>query len=313
MKRFFYVKPMIRPPLLRKGDRVAIVASAKRLQSGIDKGISLLKDWGLEIVIGDHVHDKANLFAGRDEDRLMDLQMVFDDSTIKAVFMARGGYGTTRILDQIDLTSFLNDPKWVCGFSDITALLQNLVNHGIASLHSTVPVLMGQEEHQLSDDSLWRALFEGNLYYEFESSKLNRIGHASGVVCGGNLSMICNSMGTSSEIDTEGKILFIEDVGEYYYHLDRMLVHLRRAGKFDAVKGVLIGYFTHMKDHQDSFGLSVNQIILEQLKDFDFPVAFGFRAGHEAPNLPLYFGVNAALSVDSDRVILDYKTSGQSN
>ncbi len=303
---------MITPPFLKSGDKVAIVAPAKRLQSGIEKAIEVLESWGLECQLGTHLQKQSNLFAGTDVERQQDLQQALDDPEIKAILMARGGYGTTRILDELDFTAFNKSPKWVCGFSDVTALLQGLVNLKVACVHSTVPVLMGRPDHQKSDESLRHAIFGDGLSYTFDTNARNRQGTATGQVCGGNVSMICNSIGTTSEIDTTHKILFIEDVGEYLYHLDRMLVQLKRAGKFEQLNGLIIGDFSSMKDHQDTFGLETSEIIASQISGYDFPVAYGFSAGHSAPNLSLYFGLEAKLSVEKQKAQLDYKASKQS-
>ena len=295
------------PPYLKHGDKVSIVAPAKRLQSDIESAIQVLESWGLRVHVSEHLFEESNLFAGTDEVRLTELQDALDDVEVRALLMARGGYGTTRILDQLDFTTFLTSPKWLCGFSDITVLLQKCLNIGVASIHSTIPVLMGREEHQRSDESLRKALFGEQLSYNFSDDQANRVGESSGIVCGGNLSMICNSIGTLSEVKTDNAILFIEDVGEYLYHLDRMLVHLKRAGKFDNLRGLIVGCFTNMKDHKDSFGEGVYDIILNQLGDHDFPIAFGFQAGHEAPNLALCFGRKAKLRVNDNSAELEYK------
>ena len=300
---------MQNPPFLKIGDNVAIVATAKRLQSGIDKGIDLIKNWGLNVQVGEHVFDESNLFAGSDLDRLNDLQLVLDDPKIKAIIMVRGGYGTTRILDQLDFTAFKSTPKWICGYSDITALHQKLNNLGFCSIHSTMANVMGLKDDELSDETLKNALFGKPLVYDFTFEGENRIGDVSGELCGGNLSIICNSIGTSSEIDTSGKILFIEEVGEYLYNLDRMLVQLKRAGKFDSLKGLVVGHFTNMKDHKDTFGLNEIEIIKSQCSDYEFPIAFGFPAGHEIPNCALYLGEKVYLKVEKSKTLLEYKSS----
>ncbi len=300
---------MQKPSFLNSGDSVAIVATAKRLQSGIEKGIDLLKSWGLNVNVGEHVFDESNLFAGSDSDRLNDIQLALDDPRIKAIVMVRGGYGTTRILDQLDFTAFKSNPKWICGYSDITALHQKLNNLGFSSIHSTMANVMGLEEYAYSDETLKAALYGESMDYKFNANYENRIGDSSGELCGGNLSIICNSIGTSSEINTSGRVLFIEDVGEYLYNLDRMLVQLKRAGKFDNLKGLVVGHFTNMKDHQDTFGLGVMAIIQSQLTEYKFPIAYGFPAGHETPNCALYLGETVHLSVEKDSAFLEYKPS----
>lgn len=298
---------MINPQFLKEGDEVVVLATAKRLQSPISRGVQLLKEWGLKVHVSEHVFDESNLFAGPDEVRLNELQLALDNPQIRAIIMVRGGYGTTRILDQLDFTAFKLSPKWICGYSDLTALHQMLNNIGYASIHSTMVNVMGTNGYESSDLSLKKALFGGHLEYGFRGS--NRIGNTNGVLCGGNLSIICNSIGTSSEIDTVGKILFIEEVGEYLYNLDRMLVHLKRAGKFNELKGLVVGHFTNMKDHQDTFGLDEIEIIKSQCSNYKFPVAFGFQAGHEQPNFAIYLGKRVALTVEENEATLEYKTS----
>lgn len=298
---------MINPQFLKEGDEVVVLATAKRLQSSIDKGVQLLKEWGLKVHVSEHVFDESNLFAGPDDVRLNVLQKALDNPLIRAIIMVRGGYGTTRILDQLDFTAFKSSPKWICGYSDLTALHQKVNNIGFTSIHSTMVNVMGTVGYESSDESLKKALFGDPLEYEFEGN--NRIGNTTGELCGGNLSIICNSIGTSSEVDTAGKILFIEEVGEYLYNLDRMLVHLKRAGKFDELKGLIVGYFTNMKDHKDTFGLDEIEIINSQCSSYEFPIAFGFSAGHETPNFALYLGQDIALRVEKNEAFLQYKTS----
>jgi len=300
---------MINPPYLKLGDEVAIVATAKRLQSDIENGVRLMKSWGLKVHVGEHVFDESNLFAGTDSARLNDLQLALNNPNIKAIIMARGGYGTTRILDQLDFSKFRESPKWICGYSDITALLQKVNNIGFSSVHSTMANAIGKPESDESDEALRNALFGEPIKYKFATKSINRAGEGVGELCGGNLSIICNSIGTSSEINTDGKILFIEEVGEYLYHADRMLVQLIRAGKFDNLRGLVIGHFTGMKDHRDTFGIDVNAIINSQCADFDFPMAFGLAAGHEMPNLALYMGIEAHLVVQEFTARLEYKSS----
>ena len=298
---------MIHPHYLKEGDEVVVLATAKRLQSPIDKGVQLLEEWGLKVHVSAHVFDESNLFAGPDNVRLNELQKALDNPLIKAIIMVRGGYGTTRILDQLDFTAFKSSPKWICGYSDLTALHQKVNNIGFTSIHSTMVNVMGTAGYESSDESLKKALFGGLLEYKFRGN--NRIGHTTGELCGGNLSIVCNSIGTSSEVNTAGKILFIEEVGEYLYNLDRMLVHLKRAGKFDELKGLIVGHFTNMKDHQDTFGLDEIEIIKSQCSSYEFPIAFGFPAGHETPNFALYLGKKIALRVEKNEAFLEYKTS----
>ncbi|MCE7995915.1 MAG: LD-carboxypeptidase [Roseivirga sp.] len=296
---------MIIPEFLKKGDKVAVVNPAKRLQSDMTAGLEVLESWGLVPVIGKNAEKQHNLFAGTDEERLADVQWAIDHPEVKAVIMARGGYGTTRILDHLDFDKLLIRPKWICGFSDITSLLCCLDNLGLASMHS--PMVASLYRDTRSDESLRKALMGESLTYEIKARKENKPGKAEGKLIGGNLTMICNSIGTSSEIETEGKILFLEEVGEYIYHLDRMLVQLRRADKLDNLRGVIIGDFSSMKDHNDTFGYSTIEVLESHFDKLGCPVVYGFPTGHESHNLTLVCGEEAVLEADPEKVTLSFR------
>lgn len=298
---------MIIPDFLKAGDKVAVVNPAKRLQSGLTDGLEKLKSWGLEPVLGEYVSGTHNLFSGTDEERLKDMQWALDDPGIKAIVMARGGYGTTRILDELDFETFLEKPKWVCGFSDITSLLCRLDNFSVASIHGPMVASFGRNDE--SDEQLRKILFGENLKYSLSTGQGNSQGECTGQVTGGNLTILCNSIGTSSEINTEGKILFLEEVGEYIYHLDRMLVHLKRAGKLTNLAGAIIGDFSSMKDHNDSFGLSTREVLRAHFDSLGCPVVYGFPAGHENRNLPLVYGKRLNLNVGNEEVNLNFNLS----
>lgn len=296
---------MIIPEFLKEGDKVAVVNPAKRLQSDMIAGLEVLKSWGLVPLIGKNAEKQHNLFAGTDAERLADVQWAIDHPEVKAVIMARGGYGTTRILDDLNFDKLMRHPKWICGFSDITSLLCSLDNQGMASMHS--PMVASLYRDTRSDESLRRALMGEPLAYEVKARKENKAGKSGGLLIGGNLTMICNSLGTSSEIDTVGKILFLEEVGEYIYHLDRMLVQLRRAGKLDELRGVIIGDFSSMKDHNDTFGYSTIEVLKSHFDKLGCPVVYGFPAGHENHNLTLVCGKQAVLEADSENVRLSFR------
>lgn len=272
-----------------------MVNPAKRLQSPIEEGLKRLRDWGLEPVLGKYVREEYNLFAGEDAQRRADLQWALDAVDIKAILMARGGYGTTRILDELLFSGLRKNPKWVCGFSDITPLLCKLNNLGIASLHGPMLASLGRDD--ASDKSLQSLLFGEPVAYEVKPRIENILGSTQAEIIGGNLTMICNSLCTASEVQTAGKILFLEEVGEYIYHLDRMMVHLLRAGKLSALAGIIIGNFSDMKDHKDTFGRPAKEVLKSHLNHLGCPVAYGFPAGHERKNLPLPFGVPVQLEV----------------
>ncbi|MFT6828419.1 MAG: muramoyltetrapeptide carboxypeptidase [Roseivirga sp.] len=298
MKRFFYFSPMRIPQVLQKGDKIALIAPAKKIESNLEPSLEIIKSWGIEPILGENVLETNNYFAGTDEQRLSDLQWALDNPEIKAIIIARGGYGTTRIIDQLDWTSFDMNPKWICGFSDITSLLSLLNNRNVASIHGPMGVTLTWDEQ--STVALQEILFKGKLEYQIAHNENNKFGKTRAPLVGGNLSIICNTIGTASEIQTEGKILFLEEVGEYLYHLDRMLIQLKRAGKLDSIKGLIVGDFSSMKDHQDSFGKGVEKIISESISHLDIPVAFGFPLGHESKNLPVICGIESRFEVNSN-------------
>jgi muramoyltetrapeptide carboxypeptidase len=292
------------PPLLQKGDKIALIAPAKKIQSNLEPSLEILKSWGVEPILGQHVLNTSNYFAGTDQQRLADLQWALDNPEIKAIIIARGGYGTTRIIDQLDWTQFDLNPKWICGFSDITSLLTLLNNRNIACIHGPMGVTLTWDEQ--STDALQDILFKGKLEFQTAHHENNKFGKTRAPLIGGNLSIICNTIGTASEIQTEGKILFLEEVGEYLYHLDRMLVQLKRAGKLNDLKGAIIGDFSSMKDHTDSFGAEGYEIISSHFNNLNIPVAYGFPIGHEKKNLPLPYGVEAELKVNEVDVTLTF-------
>lgn len=296
---------MIIPRFLKKGDKVGVVATAKVVdKSNTLIGIDILKSWGLELTIGKYVFEKYYQFAGTDAQRAKDLQEMIDNPKLSAIFMVRGGYGSTRIIDQINFESLDTHPKWLCGFSDITAFHLHLHKLGIASMHSPMPSFF----YALNEAPLqwFKDIIFGNkkeLYVDH--NPLNRNGNATGELIGGNLSIICHTIGTDSEIETEGNILFIEDVGEQLYHLDRMMVQLKRAGKLNNLAGLIVGKFTDMKDNEDAFGLDAYEIISSHIKEFDYPVAFGFPIGHTNNNFAVPVGFQGSLSVATTKVLLN--------
>tara|TARA_R110002074_G_scaffold144735_1_gene292660 strand:- start:28 stop:930 length:903 start_codon:yes stop_codon:yes gene_type:complete len=295
---------MLIPPLLSQGDKIAIVAPAKKIQSDLTFAVNTLTEWGLTPVLGEHVLATDHYFAGTDNQRLHDLQEALDNPEIKAILIARGGYGTTRILEQVNWAKFLENPKWICGFSDITSLITELNNRSIACIHGPLGVTLDWDE--LTTESLKSMLFEGKVNYNVPPHPLNQLGQTNAELIGGNLSIICNSIGTSSEIQTKGKILFLEEVGEYIYHLDRMLVQLKRAGKLDNLAGIIIGDFSSMKDHKDSFGAEALEVIARNLAGLNIPIAYGFPLGHEKRNLPVYCGVSGNFEVNESNVSLSF-------
>jgi muramoyltetrapeptide carboxypeptidase len=279
---------MTTPPYLKPGNKVGVVGTAKRTEAHeIEQGLAVLKSWGLAPVIGSNAFNEYGFLAGTDEERLADLQQMLDDDDIKAVFFTKGGYGTLRIIDRIDWTNFRHNPKWLVGYSDITLLHCHVHNFGIESLHAVM--LQGYAKSTIASyDTIRQALFGESLEYEIPASPDNTlIGTVEGTLVGGNLSMLYAIVGSPSDIDMEGKILFIEDIDEYLYHYDRMQVSLKRAGKFKNLKAVLVGQMVDIKESTLPWGRDDREIILEH---FDCPVIFDFPAGHVPDNRALLLG-----------------------
>ncbi|WP_207536387.1 S66 peptidase family protein [Desertivirga arenae] len=289
------------PPYLKKGDKIAITCPAKKLPHDINSAITLLESWGLEVVLGETVYASHYQFAGDDNLRTRDLQRFLDDAEIKAIVAARGGYGTIRIIDQLDFSSFSRRPKWLIGFSDITALHSHIHNLDIPTIHGQMPLNV-PDATKPSLESLRKALFGESLEYLLEPNTYNALGETSAPLIGGNLSLLVMMMGSVSEMDFKGKILFIEDVGEYLYAVDRMMWNLKRSGKLEGLAGLIVGGFTSMKDNDEPFGQNVEEIILNVTKDYHYPICFGFPAGHLSDNHAIIFGKNVYLNITADRV-----------
>ncbi len=295
------------PSFLRDGDQVAVVATARVVdQSSVKKALGIIRSWGLEVTIGEALFSQDQLFAGSDKERIEDLQEALDSPSIKAIFCARGGYGTTRILDKIDWRGFIAAPKWICGFSDITALLSQLLNQGYCCVHSTMPQLFGNPGAEPDYESLREYLFGKQEYIlQVKPHRNNRNGHIQAPVVGGNLSLLVHSIGTSSEVHTDGKILCLEEVDEYMYHLDRMMVQLKRCGKLQGLRGAVVGHLTKIKEGELSFGTSAEALIADYFPT-DIPIAFGFPFGHQSPNLALPLGCPAQLTVNKTGSVLSF-------
>ena len=287
---------MITPPPLQKGDKVGIVAPARFVgQENYAAICSTIESYGYRPVRGQTTRLEHGIFAGTDSERAADLQQMIDDAEIRAIFCVRGGYGCVRMVGKVDFSGLLRSPKWLVGFSDITVLHAALTQLGVESVHGQMPVNFSKP--QASVDELFSVL-EGRLPNYTFAGDCNRAGDAQGVVCGGNLSIICSLIGTPWQLNTDGKILFIEDVGEPLYRIDRMMRQLREAGMLTNLAGLVCGYFTDAEDSTPSFGLTANQIVMDAVADYGYPVAFGFEAGHQQPNKPLIIGRTAQLSVD---------------
>ena len=288
------------PSYLKRGDKIAIVAPARKIiNSEINYAVKTFENWGLEVVLGNNLFKSYNQFAGTDEERMSDFQQMLDDPTVKAIIAARGGYGSVRIIDKLDFSKFIKNPKWIIGFSDITVFHSHLhTNFGIETLHALMPInFIDDEKSNISAESLRKALFGENISYSLNNSKYNRKGSAKGILCGGNLSMLYSLTGSQSEINTEGKILFIEDLDEYLYHIDRMMMNLKRSGKLDKLAGLVVGGMNDMNDNKIAFGKTANEIISEHVSEYNYPVCFDFPAGHLKNNYALILGREAKLEV----------------
>lgn len=296
---------MIKQPLhLKKGDKVAIVCPAKKLPRRIDDAIEILKQWGLEVVIGESVYASENQFAGSDDLRTRDLQGFLDDPEIKAILAARGGYGTIRIIDELDFTTFCQHPKWIVGFSDITVLLAHILSLcNVMGIHGQMPYTF-DDATPGSLESLRKALFGEEIKYSYHSSFPNREGTAEGVLIGGNLTMLIMLEGSASEMDYTDKILFLEDVGEQEYSIDRMMRMLKRSGKLANLKGLIVGAFNEIQNEKIPFGQSPEEIIMDVVKDYDYPVCFNFPTGHIDDNRAMIVGATIALQVEKSSTTL---------
>jgi muramoyltetrapeptide carboxypeptidase len=298
----------ITPPILAQGALVRIVAPAGKIsQNKVYNAINGLYAAGYRVIAGNHVFDEYHQFAGTDNDRLEDLQEAFDDPDCSAILMARGGYGLVRIIDKLDFTGFINNPKWVLGFSDITLLHSQLHLFGFQSIHAAMCAAFTPGENSAQSLASMLNTLQGKpLSYGFAQHHLNRYGSCQGVLTGGNIAILCSGLSSSSDVDTANKVLFLEDVGEYLYRLDRMMYSLKRAGKLDKIKGLLIGGLTAMKDSETPFGQDAADIVSHSVAEYDYPVCFGFPAGHQFDNQALVLGRTVIMASTPDGSTLNF-------
>ena len=291
--------PMKIPPSLQKGDTIAILSTArKNIDDNLKPAIDLLHSWGLEVLIGKTIGLDDNQLAGTDAQRAEDFQQQLDNPNIKAIWCVRGGYGTVRIIDLLDFTKFKQNPKWIIGFSDVTVIHSYVNKLNIATIHAAMPVTVGRASVE-SVETLRQAIFGESLKYEIPYNAANRLGNAKGEIVGGNLSILYSLMGSNAQIDCKGKILFIEDLDEYLYHIDRMMMSLKRCGCFDGLNGLIIGTMTKMKDNDIPWGKNANQIIADVTKEYSFPILYNFPAGHFHDNRALIFGKQVSLELNA--------------
>ena len=295
---------MIFPEKLKIGDKIGIISTARKITSDeLAPAIKIIKSWGLKLELGSNLFEADDQFSGTLEQRSADLQTMIDDDSIKAILCARGGYGTVQIIDNIDFYKLKNNPKWIVGYSDVTVLHSHLNKLGIASLHATMPINFKTNTMQ-SLSSLRNSLFGNENSILCEPHPFNKFGKVEGEFVGGNLSILYSLLGSNSDVDTDGKILFIEDVDEYLYHIDRMIMNLKRNAKFTKIKGLVVGGMSDMNDNAIPFGKKVEEIILAHTKEYNFPICFGFPAGHLDDNRALVFGKECTLEINENGVIL---------
>jgi muramoyltetrapeptide carboxypeptidase len=293
----------VTPRALAPGDTVMLVATARKASvAELAPAVALLERWGLRVRLGASIGPEEHQFAGSDAVRRADLQHALDQPDVRAILCARGGYGTARILDDLDLTGFRAHPKWVAGFSDQTALLAHLWRHtNTVGLHATMLAFMAKANTAIADESLRQLLFGELITYRAAADPLNRVGTARGRLLGGNLTVLHTQLGTASDADWDGAILFLEDIDEYLYHIDRMLGHLSRTGRLARLAGLVVGHFSLMRDNAVPFGRTAYEIIAEHVATYDFPVGFGFPTGHEPLNTAFLHGGRAELIVDATK------------
>ena len=289
---------MITPPYLQKGDTVAIVSTArKNIDDNLKPTINLLEGWGLKVKMGNTIGLDYHQLAGTDDQRAADFQEQMDNPNIKAIWCVRGGYGTVKIIDKLDFTKFKQNPKWIIGFSDVTVLHSHLNRIGIESIHGTMPVSIARATDE-AKNSLCSVLFGDKLHYTLECDALNHNGIAKGELVGGNLSILYSLLGSESAIDCEDKILFIEDLDEYLYHVDRMMMNLKRNGCLSSLKGIIVGAMTDMKDNDIPWGRNALEIIEDTVKGLNIPIIYNFPAGHIRDNRALIFGRQVSVEVN---------------
>ena len=304
-------RDLIRPPHLRKGDTIIILAPAGKIKdrSAVDAGIKLANHWGLVVFFGNHLLSQDNTFAGTDAERLEDLQKALDDPRIKAIWAARGGYGTVRIIDELDFSKFMESPKWIIGYSDLTVLHNKIHGLGYQSVHGQMPLTIDLEDpvQKESIQTLHQTLFGKKLQYKISSSQDNRLGDSSGQLVGGNLSIVYSMLASDTNLNMNGKILFIEDVGEALYHIDRMMISLKRAGFFNNCRGIIVGDFRIKSNEGNPFGKTLEEIVLDAAEGTEFPIVFNFPAGHVEDNRSLLLGSYVDMKVSKNKTRIKFR------
>jgi muramoyltetrapeptide carboxypeptidase len=297
------------PPYLQKGDTIGLVCPAGYMNAEkVQTCINTLQEWGYNVKTGGTIGGNSdNYFSGADDERLADFQQMLDDDSVQAILCARGGYGMGRIIDRISFKKFKKQPKWIVGYSDITVLHSHLYsNYYISSLHAPMAAAFNNEGYKNEYVQSLRNALEGKkAKYACEPHAFNKKGEAIGELVGGNLALLAHLIGTDSDAKTRGRILFIEDIGEYLYNIDRMFYQLKRSGKLSRLAGLIIGGFTDMKDTERPFGKQVYDIVREIIEEYDYPVCFGFPVSHSDENYALKVGVGYKLKVSKSKVLLE--------
>ena len=285
-------------PKLKAGDTVALIASARKVRrQELSHASKIIKSWGLKVCCGKNLFNQHNQFSGTIKERAQDLQWAIDDKEVKAILFVRGGYGSVQIIDYIVWEGFQKNPKWLIGFSDVTVFHSHIhQNIGTPTLHAAMPITFPKNTES-SLHNLRNILFGKQVSYKIENHYLNRRGICSGKIVGGNLSIIYSLLGSKSQMSTKDKILFIEDVDEYLYHIDRMMQALKRAGILRNIAGLIVGAMTEMNDNSIPFGKTAQEIILDAVSEYSYPVCFEFPAGHINNNNPFLLGEKATLEV----------------
>lgn len=298
---------LIMPEYLKKGDTVGILATARKIDlATLQPGIKLLESWGLKVVIGKTIGKEQNQLAGPDWQRATDFQEMLDNPSIKAIWAAKGGYGTVRIVDRINFENFKKKPKWIIGFSDVTVLHSHINNMNIGTLHAIMAISVKTATPE-AIASFKRALFGEKLEYKIPAHSFNKAGSAKGELVGGNLSVLYSIQGSESAVDMKGKILFLEDLDEYLYHIDRMMMNLKRNGSLKDLKGIIIGGMTSMNDNDIPWGHNSLEIIQDVVKDLKIPIIYNFPAGHIKDNRAMIFGKNVTLNVSEKESVLTFE------
>lgn len=301
---------MIIPAYLKRGDLIGIVSPSRKISPDeIENAVQTIEEWGMRVITGRHAFKDNDQFAGTDEQRAEDFQQMLDNSEVKAIFCSRGGYGSVRIIDKLDFRGFAKSPKWIAGFSDITVFHSHInKNHEVATLHCEMPINFGKSgSERETTSSIFRALTSEPLIYEGSVKGQFTEGFAEGLLTGGNLSVLYSLLGSVSDIDTDGKVLFLEDLDEYLYHIDRMIIAMKRAGKFNNIKGLVVGGMSDMRDNAIPFGKTAEEIIMEHTRDLGVPVLYHFPAGHMPLNVALKMGVKVRFEVKAGNYSLVFK------